>query len=387
MSTIVLLSILVAGVVRADAVGSAAVRNQPVPALARLEPPSGVYFGVNLDWGTDSAAAFNQRLGLQAAVYVQFVGFPLSADDERNADGFIQQVADQGGIAVLTLEPWAGLGAVTPEVAAEFAARLAAYNQTNHVPVVVRFAQEMNGSWYPWAQQPAAYIQAFQTLAAAVHTIAPQSAMLWAPNEGSGYPFSGGQYEAKPGSADYVALDTNGDGTVDIQDDMYAPYYPGDDAVDWVGLSLYHWGDVYPWGKNVVPVDGKFRGMLTGTYRGINGTDPLLPNFYHEFVDGHGKPMAVVETAAFYNTSVGGDPEQHIKQLWWRQVFDPQIFVDFPRLKMINWFEWRKYENEVNAVVDWRLTADPVMVQAFLADLPRDQLLFAPDLNLQPSPP
>ncbi|MFP3802582.1 glycosyl hydrolase, partial [Paraburkholderia sp. SIMBA_027] len=68
------------------------------------------------------------------------------------------------------------------------------------VPVIVRFAHEMNGSWYAWSQQPQKYVAAFQTLAKAVHTLAPGSAMMWAPNYGGGYPFAGGKYEAKPGT-------------------------------------------------------------------------------------------------------------------------------------------------------------------------------------------
>jgi Glycosyl hydrolase family 26 len=356
----------------------------PLPSrpLARLEPEHGIYFGVNLDWSSDSAAAFSQRLGLQAAVYVQFVNFPFSNEDVRNVEAVINQVSEQGGIAVLTLQPVYGLAAVTPESAEDLAQRLDIYNRTAGVPVIVRFAHEMNGSWYPWSQQPAAYVQAFRTVAAAVHENAPGSAMLWAPNEGSGYPFIDGPYEAKPASPDFALLDTNGDGKVDQRDDMYAPYYPGDDAVDWVGMSLYHWGDVAPWGKNVAPATGKFAGLLTGTYRGVTSTDPPLPNFYRDYVDGHGKPMAVVETAAFYNTTVAGDDEQRIKQLWWKQVFNPQIAQDFPGLKMINWFEWRKYESEVHAVVDWTVTSTPAMARAFVAALPRSQLLFAPDLGL-----
>ena len=45
---------------------------------------------------------------------------------------------------------------------------------------------------------------------------------------------------AKPGTADYVVMDTNGDGVVDNLDDPYAPYYPGDTSVDWVGMSVGH---------------------------------------------------------------------------------------------------------------------------------------------------
>jgi hypothetical protein len=61
-----------------------------------------------------------------------------------------------------------------------------------------------------------------------------QATMLWAPNEGSGYPFNAGQYAIRcpaeaaaiPGS-DCSQLDTNKDGAITISDDMYTPYYPG----------------------------------------------------------------------------------------------------------------------------------------------------------------
>ena len=41
-----------------------------------------------------------------------------------------------------------------------------------------------------------------------------------------------------------------------------------------------------------------------------------------------------------------------------------------PLLKMINWFEWRKHESEVDGVVDWTATRDPAVATAFEADLP-----------------
>jgi hypothetical protein len=41
-------------------------------------------------------------------------------------------------------------------------------------------------------------------------------------------------------AADCEALDTNGDGLLDMKDDMYSPYWPGDEWVDWVGMSVFH---------------------------------------------------------------------------------------------------------------------------------------------------
>ena len=40
-------------------------------------------------------------------------------------------------------------------------------------------------------------------------------------------------------------------------------------------------------------------------------------------------------------------------------------------LKMINWFEWRKYEIEIKDVVDWRAAGSPDTRSAFVSSLPK----------------
>lgn len=69
----------------------------------------------------------------------------------------------------------------------------------------------------------------------AVKALAPATVVVWAPNLGSGYPF--GQ-TANIASTDLAVLDTNKNGQLDAGDDPYTPYYPGDDYVDWIGLSV-----------------------------------------------------------------------------------------------------------------------------------------------------
>jgi hypothetical protein len=358
--------------------GARPVPARPSRALARLEPAHGVAFGVSLDWEHDSAPAVTERLGKAPMVYVAFTHLPIESDDGPALDRYVDEVQGQHGVALLTIEPTIALDQITPELAVDLADHLAQYNARG-VRVLVRFAHEMNGSWYPWGQQPTSYRAAFRLIAEAVHTRASETAMLWAPNYGAGYPFSAGQYEAQAGSADFAALDTNHDGVLDGRDDMYAPYYPGDDAVDWVGMTLYHWGDTWPWGKNIVPEPGKFVAQLTGTYQGAGGDQRGLPDFYAIYAEGHAKPMAIPETAAFYNTSVDGDAELEIKRAWWRQVFGAEIAQRLPAIKMINWFEWRKPESEVNdALVDWSVTLDPALGQAFTAELDTQRFLFAP---------
>ncbi len=63
-------------------------------------------------------------------------------------------------------------------------------------------------------------------LAKHVHEGTSDSAMLWAPNSGAGYPFEGGAYCAVEAAKNFL-LDTDGDGVLDMSDDMYTPYYPG----------------------------------------------------------------------------------------------------------------------------------------------------------------
>ncbi|MDQ0754301.1 hypothetical protein QFZ61_000288 [Arthrobacter sp. B3I4] len=359
-----------------------------IPAgRADLVPASGILSGVNLDWEHERLDQFSENLGHRPAVAVSFVPFPLTATDHANLDGAVAQVRHNGGILLLTLEPHQGLKAVTADTADEFAATLAKYNNAG-IPVIVRFAHEMNGSWYEWGQQPAAYKTAFHTIANAIHHKAPGSATMWAPNYGGGYPFTGGHFAAAPGSGDFTALDTNQDGALTMADDSYAPYYPGDDAVDWVGMSLYHWGNTYPWGANVRPEDGKFLQQLTGTYNGAGGNDLDVPDFYTEYGAGRGKPVAIPETAALYATSAAetGANELDLKSAWWKQLFDPAIPQRYPQLKMINWFEWNKTETEVKGTVDWRAAGSPETRQAYVNALPSWFTFAGPTLNCNPAP-
>jgi hypothetical protein len=353
-----------------------------VPDRAALVPGNGTLFGVNLDLQAKPLSAYARDLGHKPAVSVSFTGFPYTAGERADLQRAVEQIRADGHMMLLTLEPTNSLDAVTAESAETLARDLAGFNNDG-VPVIVRFAHEMNGSWYPWSQQPARYISAFRTIAAAVHANAPGSAMMWAPNYGGGYPFAGGQYEAAPGTADFTALDTDSDGSLTMSDDAYAPYYPGDDAVDWVGMSLYHWGSAYPWGENELPEPNKFVQQLTGNYAGANGNDTLLPDFYGTYGVQHGKPVAIPETAALFAPEAGGEPELAIKQAWWSQLFDPGTAAQFPQLKMINWFEWDKDEPEVKGRVDWTITNTPQIREAFTAALP-DWFQYGPAQSCTP---
>lgn len=348
------------------------------PIQSSPHPVDGTYFGVNLDWANLTPSEYNQALGYRAAVFVQFFQFPLAGSDFAHLDATVKSVQAENGMVMITLEPWGGLETVTPEAVDALVEKLAEYNAEG-TALFVRFAHEMNGSWYPWSQQPTDYIDAFRMIAEAVHRDAPGTAMVWAPNYGGGYPFSGGPYEIQPEHSDFSILDTDGDGKLDMNDDPYSPYYPGDDAVDWAGMTIYHWGNAYPWGENELPEEDQFIAQLTGNYSGLNGDNSALPDFYQIYYLEHGKPIAIPETSALYNTDRSGVAELDIKQSWWRQVLNRDLLASYSGIQMINWFEWKKPENEIGGdVIDWRALGSNSVAEQFKLDLPVDRLVFAP---------
>ena len=332
----------------------------PKPAVGK------VWFGASLDGANESVQKYAARLGHTPAVLVQFADLPMNGKGKTFVGQAIDNARKAGSSLLLTLEPTKGLAAVTTPVVDDMVKQVASA-EAEGVPVIVRFAHEMNGSWYPWGQQPLAYVAAFRKVADAIHSGAPGAAMLWAPNEGSGYPFTGGKYDAKPGSPSAKALDTNHDGRLDAGDDPYAPYWPGRRYVDWAGMTIYHWGNTYPWGANVLPPAGKFEAILRGTF----STGVLkLPDFYATYGVRQHLPIAVTETSALYNPSRAGASDLAIKQAWWDQVFASSVPKDLPDLKMVNWFEWDKFEQQTNSRIDWAVVDDPTIRKAFVAALP-----------------
>ncbi|BBE24496.1 hypothetical protein MN0502_33790 (plasmid) [Arthrobacter sp. MN05-02] len=148
--------------------------------------------------------------------------------------------------------------------------------------------------------------------------------------------------------------------------------------MDWVGMSLYHWGNTYPWGESEMPEEGKFIDQLTGTYNGKNGNDSMLPDFYTQYGVDHGKPVAIPETASLVQADIGDLRDLNIKRAWWEQVFDPAVHERFPQLRMVNWFEWNKMEPEVGAPVDWTVLENPTTKNEFTTALP-DWYQYAPE--------
>jgi hypothetical protein len=169
-------------------------------------------------------------------------------------------------------------------------------------------------------------------------------------------------------------MDTNGDGIVDVRDDPYTPYYPGDNYVDWVGMSVYWFGQQWPETLNLVPPSQRFVDVIRGRYA-TSLSAGVVYNFYDMFAEKHNKPFAIPESGAvFYSLPIQpGEGEVAIKEAWWRQVYNTTVFGQFPRLKLVSNFEENKVEDRGN--VSYTLTLPPVEKQ-FLSELPWENLVW-----------
>lgn len=346
--------------------GKAPRRSTPHPMPVRAEGQA--LLGVQLDWRSDTPRQFAGRFGAAPRVFAASAGFPLVGEDAERVDRAVVHIAEQEAGLLLTLEPHEGLHRVDAETSRELAQRIAGYNARG-VPVWVRFGPEMNGSWHAWGQQPAEYRRAFRQIATAIQAKASKAMMLWAPNHAAGYPFPNGMFSAREGSPDFALLDTDGDGRLTASDDPYAPYYPGDDVVSWVGLALYHWGEEWPPTANALPAEGKLIAQITGAWEEVADDARSTRDFYARWSAQRGKPM-VLETAAVAVPMWGGDDPREVKRAWWGQVFAPDLQQRFPLIGMVLWLEQHRHESLIDASVEWRISHDPALAAELRNALP-----------------
>jgi hypothetical protein len=330
------------------------------------------FFGALLDWDKDSAADHAQRLGGEpAALYGQNVPMPLDEGHRSNLRAYFTQIADQGAHALLTVRPGIGLEEVDAGSAAEFARHVSEAAAGFRGTVFVRFAPEMNAPWTPWGQEPDAYRAAFSTVASALRAALPDPVMVWSPTAAKDYPFREAT-SSPPKGVPLESLDTSGNGVWDQEDSAYEPYYPGNDAVDWVGLSVYHDTTGAGPAKNTVPAVGEFNAALhpSTTGAGIDG-------FYSSYVESRGKPL-LVETGAFYSPGAGGAAEAEVKRTWWEQVFAAAAEPRNAAVRAVVWNETVGQRDEGRISIDWRATADTSLAGAFRASLDAAGLKVGP---------
>ena len=216
-----------------------------VTCNAVLEPDdnSGILLGVWYDrLNGDTPTKVNSRFNHKPFKFFQS---DMNISDTLQLDfvnDFIKQVEDTGtdSFLYLTIYPMMGYDQISDGALNELANAIKRVAEKGR-KTLLRFASEMNGSWFRYGQQPTKFIASWKRVHDRVKEVAGKEnvAMMWAPNSGNGYPFIGGPFSVNVNMTDFDrTLDTNGDGKFDHSDDPYSPYYPGDDYVDWVGQSV-----------------------------------------------------------------------------------------------------------------------------------------------------
>ena len=320
-----------------------------------------------LEWGEDDAAGFAGRLQARPSVLGHDVSFPIKAAEKGYLREFLGQSAAAGAHALVTVNPTVPLAEVTAAGAADFAGQLEQLAAGFPGKLLIRFAPDMNASWVSWGQQPGAFVPAYRAMAQAFESKS-NAVMVWQPFQGRDYPFTRNRNAPAPGTQGFALLDTNSDGAWNGSDAPYAPYYPGDDVVDWVGLTALHDDTAGGAAVNSLPGDGELAAMLTGTAPGaasgsVGGSaGPAVSdaNFYDSYATQRNKPL-LLQTAAYYSPSAGGPAETDIKSNWWKQVLGEAAPGKSERIAAVVWDEKTDVGDAGNTIIDWRLTRNAAL--------------------------
>lgn len=142
------------------------------PRVMRSVGTSGVHIGAALEWSQDiwgySVVNVNNTIGYDPRAYIIFTQFPLTSSDLWVIEQLVPSMGAQGQSVILTVEPYNGLKNITSKVLSSFVQTIKSYESNHNATFIIRFGHEMNGSWYPWCQQPVAFKLVFRRLAEAL---------------------------------------------------------------------------------------------------------------------------------------------------------------------------------------------------------------------------
>ena len=171
--------------------------------LQKYEPKEGAYLGAYVYQDTlinGSMHEFNRLTGKKHASFFLYVGYGQDFPQK-----WVEQVKQAGAIPHISWEPNNGLDEVKNDTyLREFAKKA----REAGVPIFLRFASEMNGTWAAYSGDPQKYIEKWRLVHDVMEEEAPNVIMVWTV-------FTFPQATIKK-------------------------YYPGDEYVDWVGVNIYN---------------------------------------------------------------------------------------------------------------------------------------------------
>ena len=300
--------------------------------LARGEPKAGCFRGINIEReeATPSYSALDVKT-LPHALFFRYrrygVPFPVA---EATAAGRL------GAGLQIAWEP-DSYDEVQDDAYLEGFARAI---REARLPVFLRFASEMNGSWTPYHRDPAQYRAMFRRVAEVIHRETTNGVMVWCPNE--------------------------------IPREPIASYYPGPDAVDWVGVNFYS----VPFNDADRARDAMFR-----------WPSDQVEYVYGKYAKSH--PIMVGEWAASHLSSVDHQPRPEFAIRKIRQFYGTVPLL-YSRLKAIHWLSFNalKYAKSDRQLNNYSLFEIPSVASAYTEELRDDayvgQIRDSSDTEWQP---
>ncbi|TMV19009.1 hypothetical protein FE781_00385 [Paenibacillus thermoaerophilus] len=283
-------------------------RHTPSGELAKFEPAYGLYLGIYSEQDPDMGNFFARSesiYGKKHAIYLAYstYGQPFPARYANNA-------REAGGALQIAWQPLGGLDEVEDGAYLREWARRA---KASGIPIFLRFAGEMNGNWTPWADTPKRYIEKFRTVARVMKEEAPNVAMVWSPGDVPRY--------------------------------SMAAYYPGDEYVDWVGVSLY----TEPYSNG-------------DPQHNMKATAPIerLDELYSLYASR--KPVMLSETAVSFHTYANGEDHTDYALLNLQRLYEVMP-LKYPRLKAITYFNVDQQMTESKN--NYRLRDNPAMMELY----------------------
>lgn len=274
------------------------------------------------------------------------------------------ELSNSSAAIFLTVYPNKGFAAVTTQDFTDLGTQILGYAGDYNRTTFLRYAPEMQGTWNLYGQQPTEFIASFRAMRAAVEAVAPNTIFVWAPNTPQGYPYgqTGDAYTSLS-TADQTALDTNGDGVFNSTDDSLSPYWPGEEYVDWIGLSLYYKGD----GQGTTGDTANVAQTAGYCAQAIDGVNPqsqdVISNWYDYCRNYTEIPCMWAESGAAYHIAdTAGDTRLEIQTAWINDcITNTSMFTQFPQIRMIMQFEYEKVETSNENTLDdrdYRVTND-----------------------------
>ena len=292
-----------------DADGGARRERRETELMLGVATPSGPRANDELD-------AFEQLVGHDVQIVSFYQSFASGSFDHDGASS----ITARGAIPMVTWEPWDSKKGVDQPAftlkriaSGEFDEEMSRF--ANDVKnwggrVLLRFAHEMNGDWYPWSERTNGnkagdYVKAWRHVHGVFERVGASNVeWVWSPN-------------------------VTYDGSTSLED-----LYPGDDDTDWVALDGYNFGtssSKHTWDS----FDHVFGASLDELER-------IAPD----------KPVLIAEVGC---SEQGGD-----KAAWITDMFDQ--LAHRPDVAGVVWFD-------IDKRADWRLTTSDAAVSAFAAGL------------------